>query len=225
MTRESRNIPPTTAKHEPLPSLREIYNGFARNYDQNRARFDMTQVFDDFYARLAPGGGRLLDLGCGAGEPFARYFIEHGWNVTGVDFSEGMLDLASRYVPQMKRIHADMREVAFPAGCFEAITAIYSLFHVPSRDHAKLFNKFRRWLTPHGKALFTYATQDYTGSIEFDGYREFMGQQLYYSHKSEDRLFADLDRSGLTIKSTDYRNIGNETFLWVTVCNPGNPVD
>jgi ubiquinone/menaquinone biosynthesis C-methylase UbiE len=223
MTGTTHHTTSATAAHVPFPTLREIYNGFAKTYDRNRGRFDMTQVFDDFYAGLAPGCGRLLDLGCGAGEPFARYFIERGWNVTGVDFSEGMLELAARYVPQMQCIHADMREVEFPAAHFEAITAIYSLFHVPSREHAKLFDKFRRWLKPHGKALFTYATQDYTGSIEFDGYREFMGQQLYYSHKSPEKLFADLGRSGLVIEAADYRNIGNETFLWVTVANPDTP--
>jgi len=196
--------------------LRDIYNGFARTYDRNRGQFDMAEVFDDFYARLGPGGGRLLDLGCGAGEPFAQYFIDRGWGVTGVDFSEDMLELASRYVPQMQRIHADMCEVEFPSACFEAITAIYSLFHVPSSEHAVLFNKFRRWLRPRGKALFTYATREYTGSIEFDGFREFMGQQLYYSHKSPEQLYADLEASGLEVESADYRNIGNETFLWVT---------
>lgn len=220
MTGKLRHTTPATEEHKTFPTLREIYNGFAKTYDRNRGRFDMTQVFDDFYARLEPGGGQLLDLGCGAGEPFARYFIERGWSVTGVDVSEGMLELAARYVPQMQRIHADMREVEFPAARFEAITAIYSLFHVPNRDHAKLFDSFRYWLKPHGKALFTYATQDFTGSIEFDGYREFMGQQLYYSHTSPERLFAELKRRGLEIEAADYRDIGNETFLWVTVTNP-----
>jgi cyclopropane fatty-acyl-phospholipid synthase-like methyltransferase len=201
-------------------TLRQIYNQFAETYEENRGLFDMTEVFDPFYARLVVKKGRLLDLGCGAGEPFARFFIERGWTVTGIDFSERMLELASKYVPEMRTIHADMREVEFEPSQFDAITAIYSLFHVPCKDHEALFDKFYKWLRPKGKALFTYATKEYTGSIEFDGYKEFMGQQLYYSHKSPDKLYADLERIGFIIESSDYRDIGNEIFLWITVGKP-----
>ena len=182
----------------------------------------MTEVFDSFYRRLAVQKGRLLDLGCGAGEPFARLFIDHGWTVTGVDFSERMLELASKYVPEMEAIHADMREIEFEPNQFDAITAIYSLFHVSRNDHAALFGKIYRWLCPKGKALFTYATKDYTGSDEFDGYIEFMAQELYYSHKSPVKLYDILEKVGFNIESTDYRNIGNETFLWVTVNKPNS---
>jgi len=206
-------------------TLQEIYDGFAETYEENRGLFDMTEVFDPFYAGLKAKQGRLLDVGCGAGEPFARFFIDRGWAVTGVDFSERMLEAASRYVPTMQTVHADMREVAFEPNRFEAIIAIYSLFHVPSKDHAALFDKFYQWLRPQGKALFTYATKEYTGSIEFDGYKEFMGQKLYYSHKTPDKLYADLERIGFNIESIDYRNIGKEIFLWVTVSRPLTETD
>ena len=201
-------------------TLREIYDGFAETYEDNRGFFDMTEVFDSFYERLDVEKGRLLDLGCGAGEPFARFFIDRGWTVIGVDFSEQMLELASKYVPKMQTIHADMREIEFEPNQFEAITAIYSLFHVSSNDHTALFEKFYRWLCPKAKALFTYATKEFTGSNEFDGYKEFMEQELYYSHKSPDKLYADLEDIGFNIESTDYRDIGNEIFLWVTVSKP-----
>jgi ubiquinone/menaquinone biosynthesis C-methylase UbiE len=198
-------------------SLQIIYDQFAQTYEENRGLFDMTEVFNSFYERLDAKNGNLLDLGCGAGEPFPKLFIDRGWSVTGVDFSQKMLELASKYVPQMQTINADMIEVEFVSNQFDAITAIYSLFHTPSADHAALFEKFYRWLCPHGKALFTYATKEYTGQIEFDGYKEFMGQKLYYSHKSADKLYSDLINIGFKIEAADYRNIGNEIFLWVTV--------
>ncbi len=201
-------------------TVQEIYDGFAETYAENRGLFDMTEVFDSFYGRLEVAKGRLLDLGCGAGEPLARLCIDRGWTVTGVDFSRRMLELASKYVPEMETIHADMRRVGFEPSQFDAITASYSLFHVPRNDHAALFDKFYRWLCPTGKALFTYATKEYTGSNEFDGYKKFIGQDLYYSHKSPDKLYGDLEKIGFNIESTDYRDIGNEIFLWVTVSKP-----
>lgn len=55
----------------------------------------MSDVLGDFAGRL-PACGNLLDLGCGAGEPFACEFPRRGWDVTGVDFSARMLELATR---------------------------------------------------------------------------------------------------------------------------------
>lgn len=201
-------------------SLQNIYDKFAQTYDENRGLFDMSDVFDAFYKRMEKEKGNLLDLGCGAGEPFARLFADRGWSVTGVDFSQKMLKLASKYVPEMQTINADMTAVDFESNQFDAITAIYSLFHVPSGNHSALFENFYKWLCPHGKALFTYATKEYTGSIEFDGYKAFMGQKLYYSHKSPENLYADLGKTGFNIESADYREIGGEIFLWVTVGKP-----
>jgi len=201
-------------------SLIRVYNEFADTYDESRGVFDMTAVFDSFYRNLGINQGKVLDLGCGAGEPIAAAFVKRGWSVTGVDFSEKMLELASRYVPKMRTLLADMREVDFGPGEFDAVTIIYALFHVPRVDQAALLERMFRWLRPGGKALFTYATREYTGQDEFDGYKEFMGQQLYYSHKTPDDLYEDLLTIGFEIQAKDYRDIGGEVFLWVTVCKP-----
>ena len=201
-------------------TLQQIYDGFAETYDQNRSLFDMTEIFDSFYGTLPNKKGNLLDLGCGAGDSFSRLFVEKGWQVTGVDFSEKMVELATKYVPQMKTMHADMRKIAFSDGQFDAITAVYSLFHLPTEDQDTMLEKFHSWLAPGGKALFTYATKEYTGFESFDGYKEFMGQNLYYGHKRPEDLYEELQQIGFEVEATDYREIGGEVFLWVRVAKP-----
>ncbi len=197
------------------------YNRLARTYDQNRGLFDMGAVFGDFYAVCPPGGGHLLDLGCGAGEPIPGYFIDKGWQVTGVDFSESMLELARNYQPGMRTIHADIITLDMEDGQFDAITAIYSLFHIPRKYHGQIFRNMYRWLKPGGKAMFTYASREYTGSEAFSGYIEFMEERLFYSHHSPAGLQRLLRQAGFSILSMDYRNIGGETFLWPVVAKPG----
>lgn len=197
-------------------TLRQIYDGFADTYEANRGLFDMRPVFDDFWARLGKPAGDALDLGCGAGEPFAKQFIERGWRVTGVDFSQRMLQLAERYVPEMQRVHGDMDKVDFPPASFDAVTAVYSLFHLPRERHPALFASIRRWLRPGGKLLFTYASRHYTGKEEFDGHIEFMGRQLFYSHDTPVRLREILTQAGFRIEDEALREIGGETFLWLT---------
>lgn len=196
--------------------LEHVYDGFAETYHQNRGVFDVGAVLEDFYARLPAAPGHLLDLGCGAGEPVGRFFLDRDWAVTGADFSEKMLALAGRYAPGMKTVRGDMRTLEFPAAAFDAVAAFYSLFHLPTRDHADLFARMFGWLKPGGKCVFTYATQAYTGAPEFDGTKEFMGNALYYGHKTPEALHQDLVEAGFSVEDASYREIGGETFLWVT---------
>ena len=197
--------------------LHKIYDRFAETYDRNRGLFDMTDVIHDFYKRLPCRTGRLLDLGCGAGEPFPAYFIEQGWQVTGVDFSSKMLELAHHYQPAMQTILADIRDVDFADEQFDAITAIYSLFHIEHEQHEEIFRKMHRWLKPCGMSLFTYASKEYTGAETFNGYKEFLGERLFYSHMHPEKMISMLKSAGFEKPSLKYRSIGGETFLWVTV--------
>lgn len=198
-------------------SLAQVYDRFAETYHQNRGLFDVSAVLADFGRRLPAGPGHLLDLGCGAGEPVGKHFLDRGWAVTGADFSEKMLELARRYAPGMTTVAGDMRAVEFPAASFDAATAFYSLFHLPTADQPPLFARVRSWLKPGGLFLFTYATEAYTGAPEFDGTKEFMGNSLYYGHKTPEALYRDLETAGFSLEDAAYREIGGETFLWVTV--------
>lgn len=200
--------------------LQKIYDRFAETYEKNRGLFDMTDIIANFSKRLRCQTGRLLDLGCGAGEPFPAFFIGQGWQVTGVDFSRKMLDLAHHYQPDMKTILADIGEVDFPDAQFDAVTAIYCLFHIEFHKHEEIFCHIYRWLKPGGCCLFTYATKEYTGTDFFSGYKEFMGEQLFYSHTTPGSLFEMLESISFTIDDAQYRPIGGEIFLWVTITKP-----
>ncbi len=44
-----------------------------------------------------------------------------------------------------------------------------------------------------------------------------MGNSLYYGHKTPEALYRDLETAGFSLEDAAYREIGGETFLWVTV--------
>jgi ubiquinone/menaquinone biosynthesis C-methylase UbiE len=200
-----------------MTKLQDIYDEFATTYELNRGLFDMTNILNDFYDNLSTKKGKLLDLGCGAGEPFDRFFIDKGWSVVGVDFSKKMLELANKYVPEMTTIHSDISKINFADNEFDAVILIYSLFHLTNEEQIKVLEKIYEYLTPNGMALFTYATKEYTKSDEFDGYKEFLGKNLYYAHKTPEFFKNKLESIGFKLKSFDYRDIAGEVFLWVTV--------
>lgn len=196
--------------------LQKVYDKFASTYEENRGLFDMTEVINGFYNSLVFKQGELLDLACGAGEPFPRFFIDNNWQVTGVDFSKKMLEMANKFVPEMQTIYSDIRKVEFKDNKFNAITVIYSLFHLKNKEQFELLDNIYNWLVPNGSILFTYATKEYTGFDEFEDYKEFLGEHLFYAHKTPEFLEKELKNIGFKNISFSYRNIAGETFLWVT---------
>jgi len=76
--------------------------------------------------------GRAIDLGCGTGTN-CRYMVDHGWEVTGVDYVARALNAAKRKAPQARLLVGDVTRLAelgvdgpfdllLDLGCFHSIT-------------------------------------------------------------------------------------------------------
>ena len=83
-------------KSEPI--RRKIYDKLARYYDMTH-KMHPYKVQADFanmvFQKYGNGGNHALDVGCGTGE-HAKYMIENGYDVTGIDLSDEMLAIAKR---------------------------------------------------------------------------------------------------------------------------------
>jgi SAM-dependent methyltransferase len=205
-----------------MPDLARLYDDLAETYAAERHLFDTMPILEEF-ARHLPTGARILDAGCGAGEPVARYFVGRGDTVTGIDVSERMLALARRQVPQVTFRRLDLCALDFPPASFDGIAAVYVIFHLPRVQHAALLAGFERVLAPGGMLLLTLATREYTGQVEFDGEIEFLGRKLPYSHDLPDVALGKLAATGLAVVSAQLIETGGETFYWVTARKP-NPL-
>lgn len=202
-----------------MPDLALLYDDLAETYAAGRHRFDTTPVLEEF-ARHFPPGACVLDAGGGAGEPVARYFVERGDTITGIDVSERMLALARRQVPEATFQRMDLRALEFPPASFDAIATVYVAFHLPRAEHAALFAGFARVLKPGGRLLLTLATREYTGQDEFDGEMTFLGQRLPYSHDRPEVALDKLHAAGLAVVSARLIETGGETFYWVIARKP-----
>ncbi|MDS4041719.1 MAG: class I SAM-dependent methyltransferase [Candidatus Competibacter sp.] len=206
-----------------MPDLALLYDDLAEIYAAGRHLFDTTPILREFAGPIPPGA-RLLDAGCGAGEPVARYFVDRGDAVTGIDVSERMLALARRQVPAATFQRMDLRALTFPPAVFDAITAVYMVFHLPRVEHAALFAGLERVLKPGGWLLLTLATREYTGQDEFDGEMEFLGRRLPYSHDRPEVALGKLEAAGLAVVGARRIETGGETFFWVIARKP-NPTE
>lgn len=120
-------------------------------------------------------GARVLDLGCGTGEPVARYAAERGFRVVCVDESEKMLEIARRVVACAEFVRADMRELSLE-GTFAAAVAWDSVFHVGRESHREIFRKLWGLLDAGGRLLLS------AGGTGHEGFTsEMYGRDFFYS--------------------------------------------
>lgn len=146
--------------------VRKGYDKIAEKYQADRHIFDNRKELEEF-ASLLHRNAKVLDVGCGAGVPVAEFLIESGFDVTGVDFSEGMLKLARKNVPEAKFIKQDMTRLGFKNNSFNGLTASYSIIHVPREKHPSLFQSFHRILKPKGVMLISIGSDEWEGTEEY----------------------------------------------------------
>lgn len=94
------------------PNVTQSYDKIIKWFDEHRSRDLFEKPYLDLAMSHLKPGAKILDLGCGMGEPIAKYFIDKGFQLTGVDGSTKMIDLAASRFPKATFIHGDMRELA-----------------------------------------------------------------------------------------------------------------
>ena len=168
--------------------------------------------------RRLPLEGRLLDLGCGSGVPSTKVLAER-FDVVGVDFSTAQVEKARVNVPAAEFLVADLTEVEFPDGSFDAVTAFYALDHVPREQHPALFSRASRWLFPGGLFLASFGLAD-----EADWTGEWLGVPSYFSSHAPDVTRRLLTAAGFELEIDEIVEIvepeGAESFLWILARKP-----
>jgi SAM-dependent methyltransferase len=137
-----------------LPGLND-YDGFAEGYTAANEN-SLVNAHYERPAMLALAGDvagrRILDAGCGAGSLIAA-LRERGADVTGIDKSAGMLELARRRLGA----DADLRvaelgsPLPFPDGTFDDVTASLVLHYL--EDWGPALAEIRRVLKPVGRLV------------------------------------------------------------------------
>jgi SAM-dependent methyltransferase len=154
----------------------EGYDKVADEYLATRSEDDPeVKLLPDFLKRL-PVGARVLDAGCGAGEPITRLLSEK-FKVTGVDISKKQVEIAREMLPYCEFIWQDMSTLTFPDEYFEGIVSYYAIPHIPREEHKGLLENFYRMLKPNGIALLCFGTADDPGTVVDD----FFGVKMYWS--------------------------------------------
>lgn len=163
---------------------------------------------DELISQLKPNS-KILDLGCGVGLPFDKYFSKKGFSVTGIDISERHVELAKKNNKNAKYIVGDFfsKEIK---GKFDAIISLYAIFHIPRTEHKQLFQHIHSLLKKDGSILLNLTTE----SIKYDVNPNFVGAPMAWSSYTPNKNKKLIKEAGfeIIIAAEDYRT---EKELWI----------
>ncbi|MBN1792796.1 class I SAM-dependent methyltransferase [Candidatus Woesearchaeota archaeon] len=137
--------------------------------------------------------GKILDLGCGNGEPASKYLEIRGYDVVGVDFSKKSIAEAHKNVPGAMFLLEDMRDLELEPESYDGICALFSLSHLKKKDIEKMTKKIHEALKDDGAMLLAVTEGDY------DGKKKLLGEEIYLKEFSEDELRILLHEFDITL--------------------------
>jgi SAM-dependent methyltransferase len=125
---------------------------------------------------IVPDGAEVLDLGCGQGSPVAEALVGR-CRVTGVDASRAQLERARVRVPAATFVEADIATLERSPSSVDAVTAFYSLTHLPRHDQSAVIGRIATWLRPGGVFCATLGGGDTLDEIE----PEWLGVPMFFA--------------------------------------------
>jgi SAM-dependent methyltransferase len=168
----------------------EHFERHAHAFDRDRRGRFVERDWLDRFIRPLPRGSHILDLGCGGGEPIARYLLDNGFKLTGVDSAATMITLARTRFPRERWLQFDMRSMTM-AEQFEGVLAWGSLFYLAHDDQEQVIARMAGWLKPGGRLMFN------SGPAHRMTIGNYAGDPLSHASLDPAEYCALFDRNGL----------------------------
>ncbi|MBI2655645.1 class I SAM-dependent methyltransferase [Candidatus Woesearchaeota archaeon] len=190
------------------------YSKIALKYHRQRGKYPNIKLISRFIRHI-PKASRILDLGCGAGVPISKFLVGNGYQVTGVDFADGMLKLARKNVPGAKFMKMDITNLKFKPNSFDGAVSFYAIIHVPRKKHPKIYKRLHKILRPHAIMLLNAS-----GTNTWEEYTDdYMGVPMFWSFYNPKKTLRIIRNEGFKILWGDVLKLGGEKQFWVLAEN------
>jgi demethylmenaquinone methyltransferase/2-methoxy-6-polyprenyl-1,4-benzoquinol methylase len=199
--------------------VRTMFDRIAPVYDaMNRA---MTAGLDLRWRRLAAAavvrpGDRVLDAACGTGDLALADVRAGAAVVTGVDFSDAMLERARRKSSAVEWVRGDLLALPFEDGAFDAATIGFGARNLA--DLGAGLHELRRVLRPGGRLAILEITQPRGAlrpfySLWFDRLvptagRLLPGGEAYSYLPASVRRFPEADELARMMRASGFADVG-----------------
>ncbi|KTD35678.1 methyltransferase [Legionella moravica] len=133
----------------------QIYDEIIDWFDNARTKdLNMEKSYLNLIQKHLPLNSKILDVGCGTGEPLAQFLINAGYILTGIDASKRMIERCKQKFPKGKWLLADMRTLDLNEQ-FHAVIAWHSFFHLSHEDQRCTLKLLASYVHQNGLFIFT----------------------------------------------------------------------
>lgn len=196
--------------------LKNTYNKIAEDWFSDHNTDTWWMEGTNQLASLLPGGATVLDIGCGAGHK-SKYLSEKGFKVTGGDFSEEMVKIAQREVPDVKFQVLDLYTLGALTEKFDCVFAQAVLLHIPKKDVAEIFQNMANLLNEEG-LLYVAVKEKWEGNPEEEvltendyGYE----YQRFFSYYTVEELEGYFKQAGLEMVYKNVHKVGKTNWIQI----------
>ena len=144
-----------------------IAEEYARRISDELQHKPLDRQLLDRFADSMSNRGVTCDLGCGPGH-VARYLLDRGIRVCGMDLSPRMIDCAKRLNPGIEFIQGDMRALPVDDNSWAGIAAFYAIVNLTPGELQDALHEMLRVLQPEGRLLLAFHLGDDSSQTEED---------------------------------------------------------
>ncbi|MGD9590966.1 MAG: class I SAM-dependent methyltransferase [Candidatus Berkiella sp.] len=178
---------------------KQSYTSTADAYAANVANLAPLDSIKHLLSKLPPHPD-IIDIGCGSGRD-AKIFSDHGAKVTGIDFSQSMLEIAKKHSPTSNFLLMDIENMTFEAATFDAAWAACSLMHIPKSNFVTVLQKIHLFLKESGYLYLALKQGNGEGLMKDERYDGDV--QKYVSFYKEEELRNYIEKAQFNILEFD----------------------
>lgn len=192
------------------------YDKIAEDWHKDHSDDDWWIDGTDTFAKMLQKDAEVLDVGCGGGTK-SKYLTGKGFNVTGIDFSKSMVEIAKREVPQGEFHVLDMRNVLDLGKEFDGVFAQASLLHIPKSDVLSVIKKLVSVVKPGGIVYAAVKKIRLGQSSEEIKLQDDFGYEYkqFFSYFDLEEMRRYFKNAGLDIVWENEKQSGNTTWIQI----------
>ena len=124
----------------------------------------------------------------------SRYFLEAGFRLTGLDYSQPMLSIARKRFPKARWVLGDIANLSF-GEAFDGILSWHGFFHLDAVAQRSTLPKISAHMVPGAPLMLTVGPQagEVTGRVG--------GDTVHHASLSETEYRKRLDKAGLDVEA------------------------
>ena len=148
--------------------------------------------------------GKVLEIGSGAGKD-ASALISLGYDYTGTDASEGLLNIAQKRNPMAKFYKMAVHDLSFPDQEFDGFWTAATLLHIPKAGVGEALKSIGRVVKSGGIGFISMKA----GA----GEREDASTGRWFAYYSQDGFHKILEENGYSVIQEDTRKGEKDWWL------------